>query len=92
MFGGGCLVPRHLARDAFAPYLKHFHSDDLFLELCDLIGGTFMPFKRVDLGFEILPQATYPDRIATSPGHIERRAAVRQRVAAIVAELQKEIA
>lgn len=86
MFGGGSIVPKYLMRGAFAPYLRHFHSDDLFLELCDLVGGTFMPWRRVDLGFEVLPQATWGDRIATSPGHSERRAAMRARVAALVAK------
>lgn len=86
MFGAGCIVPRYLMKGAFAPYLRHFHSDDLFLELCDLVGGTFMPWRRVDLGYEILPQASYGDRIATSPGHSERRLEMRRRVAALVAQ------
>lgn len=86
MFGGGSIVPKYLAKGAFAPYLRHFHSDDLFLELCDLIGGTFIPWRRVDLGFEILPQAEWPDRIARAPGHSARRLEMRRRVKALVAQ------
>jgi hypothetical protein len=84
MFGGGALVPRYLARAAFAPYLAKYPSDDLFLELCDLVAGTFMPWHRVDLGFETLPQATWPDRICRKPGRYERREEMRDRIAGLL--------
>lgn len=84
MFGGGCLVPRYLARAAFAPYLERFPSDELFLELCDLVAGTFLPWRRVDLGFDVLPQATWPNRIATAPGHTARRLQMRRRITSIL--------
>ena len=80
MFGGGALVPRYLARAAFAPYLERYGCDDLFLELCDLVAGTFIPWHRVDLGFETLPQATAPDRICRRPGNEARRELMRGRV------------
>lgn len=89
MFGGGALVPHYLARAAFAPYLAQYPSDALFLELCDLVAGTFIPWRRVDLGFEILPQATAPDRIARSPGHAERRAEMLKRVRKLVRERKR---
>lgn len=84
MFGGGSIVPKYLMRAAFAPYLDRFPADNLFLELCDLVCGTFMPWRRVDLGFKILPIANAPDRIATSPGHTERRLRMRERVTELV--------
>ncbi len=81
MFGGGALVPRYLARPAFAPYLERWGPDDLFFELCDLVAGTFIPWKRVDLGFEELPTSVAPNRICKDPERHSKRAEMRKRVA-----------
>lgn len=84
MFGGGALVPRYLAKAAFAPYLARYEPDKLFLELCDLVAGTFIPWHRVDLGFDVLPQATWPNRICRLPNRYDRRDEMRKRIQTVL--------
>lgn len=73
MLGGGSLIDRGLARKAFDKYLAEYPFDDDFITYCDCIVGALTPSFRVDLGFEVLPQATWPNRMSTTPGCWDRK-------------------
>lgn len=82
-FGGGSYVQRGLCEPAFNRYLAEWPEDELFHTLCDLVAGMLTPFHRVDLGFEILPSASWPGRISTAPGNAARRNEMTRRLLAI---------
>jgi hypothetical protein len=71
--GAGSLIARGLWRPAFAAYLEHYPLDNLFTTYCDQISGILTPAVRVDLGYQILPQATYAGRINTTTGQVARK-------------------
>lgn len=73
LVGAGSLVPRDLPPRAFAAYLERWPMDDLFLDYCDFVSGMLSPGLRLDLGYEVLPHATAPGRINTTPGSHMRR-------------------
>lgn len=81
--GAGSLLERDLPWSAFDAYLAQWPLDDLFLTYCDDIAGILLPSLRVDLGYEVLPHASAPGRIFTTPGSQDRRREVAQRALAI---------
>jgi hypothetical protein len=81
--GAGSLTPTALPALAIARYLEHYKPDDLFYERTDIIVGMLAPFTRYDFGYEILPWATDPGRINTTPGAQEKREEMMRRVEAI---------
>jgi hypothetical protein len=66
--GAGSLVPKNLSQPAFDRYLEHWPRDDLFLTYPDHIHGILTPFTRYDFGYVVLPYASAPGRIYTTPG------------------------
>lgn len=80
LVGAGSLVPRDLPWPALDRYLAEYPADDLFLTYCDLVHGILTPSKRFDFGYTILPYASAPGRIYTTPGAAERRAEFLARV------------
>ena len=84
--GAGSLMERHLPQAAFDAYLAQWPLDDLFLTYCDDIAGILTPSLRVDLGYEVLPHASDPRRIYTSPGSQEKRKLVAARALEIRSE------
>lgn len=80
LVGAGSLVDRDLPFPALDRYLAEFGEDDLFLDYCDIVVGMLTPYSRVDLGYEVLPYASDPGRIYTSPGAPERKLEMQQRV------------
>lgn len=83
MLGAGSLIDKGLAEAAFNRYLAVYPFDDDFLTYCDCIAGALIPSHRVDLGYEILPQASAPGRISTMPGCWERKQMMDDRAFAI---------
>lgn len=83
LVGAGSLVDAHLPYPAIDRYLNVYPFDDLFLDYCDVVVGMLTPHKRVDLGYEVLPHASDPGRIYTSPGAAERKAEMQRRVLAL---------
>jgi hypothetical protein len=83
LVGAGALVPRALPQKALARYLKRYPLDDLFRTYCDIPVGILSPSKRVDLGYEILPCATAPNRVNLQPGQLERKRAMQRRAVEI---------
>lgn len=81
--GAGALVPKGLSWPAFDRYLAEWPMDDLFLTYCDQIHGILTPSARFDFGYEILPYATAPGRINTSPGAFPRKMTAISRALAI---------
>ena len=79
LVGAGSLMPRALVKPCFDRYLAAWPMDDLFLTYCDVVVGILAPGKRVDLGYEILPHATAPDRINLQPGQLERKREMQRR-------------
>ena len=80
LVGAGSLVPRGLPFPALRSYLALYPLDELFLNYADVVVGMLTPFERVDLGYEVLPYASAPGRIYTSPGAAERKQTMQQRV------------
>ncbi len=72
-FGAGSLVHRDSWLRAHDIYLKNYLPDDDFYTYIDFVTGTLTPFKRVDLGYTILPAAYQPGRIANVEGARARR-------------------
>lgn len=83
LVGAGSLVPRDLPQQAFERYLAHWPEDDLFLDYCDMVNGILNPGTRYDFGYEILPHASDPGRIYTTPGAGIRKATVERRALAL---------
>jgi hypothetical protein len=83
MLGAGSLIDRGLARQAFDRYLAVHSFDDDFITYCDCVVGALVPSFRVDLGYEILPQAEWPNRMSTVPGCWERKAMMDERAFAL---------
>ncbi len=80
LVGAGSLMDRDLAWPAFQRYLASHPYDDLFLTYADVVPGMLTSHKRYDLGYEVLPHASAPGRIYTSPGAAERKKEMQQRV------------
>ena len=83
LVGAGSLVPKTLPWRALRRYLEVWPEDDLFLTYCDQVNGILNPGLRLDLGYEVLPYASGPDRIYTQPGAAERKWTVQQRALAL---------
>lgn len=83
LVGAGSLVPRDLPFPALSRYLEQWPQDDLFLNYCDVVVGILTPHKRVDLGYQVLPHASAPGRIYTTPGAAARKLVMQQRVIAM---------
>lgn len=81
--GAGSVTWKRIPLEALDYYLSHFPEDDLFYERADVITGGLCPFVRYDFGYEILPWATDPGRINTTPGAQERKEEMERRVADI---------
>lgn len=80
LVGAGSLVDRDLPFPALSRYLADWPADDLFLTYCDVIVGMLTPHVRYDLGYEVLPYASAPGRIYTSPGAMDRKKLMQTRV------------
>jgi hypothetical protein len=80
LVGAGSLVDRDLPWLALERYLSEFPKDDLFLDYCDVVVGMLTPYLRVDLGYEVLPFASAPGRIYTTPGAPARKREMQARV------------
>ena len=83
LVGAGSLVDKDLPQKAFHTYLEHWPEDALFYDYCDQIHGILTPGLRLDLGYEVLPYASGPDRIYTQPGAAERKLIVQRRALAL---------
>lgn len=83
LVGAGSLVDRDLPFPALDRYLADYPLDDLFLTYVDVVVGMLTPHTRVDLGYQVLPHASAPGRIYTTPGASERKAEMQRRVMAI---------
>jgi hypothetical protein len=78
--GAGALCEWWLPQKALALYEQAgLPQDRVFLEFADLLVGMLTPYKRLDLGYQILPLASEPGRTSTMDGHGERRAAMIER-------------
>lgn len=71
--GAGALVEVGTPWPAFQRYLGRWPADRLYLDFCDDVAGILCPSVRVDFGYEVLPVASAPGRISTSPGSAARR-------------------
>lgn len=80
LVGAGSLVDKHLPFPAIDRYLELWPKDDLFLDYVDVVVGMLTPFERCDLGYEVLPHASAPGRIYTSPGAPARKREMQERV------------
>lgn len=80
LVGAGSLVDRDLPFPAITGYLAEYPEDDLFDAYCDVVVGMLTPHVRHDLGYEVLPYASAPGRIYTSPGAAGRKASMQTRV------------
>jgi hypothetical protein len=80
LVGAGSLLDRNLPFPALDRYLAEYPADELFLDYCDVIVGMLTPYVRYDLGYQVLPYASAPDRIYTKPGAAERKAEMQRRV------------
>lgn len=83
LVGAGSLVDRDLPFPALERYLAEYPQDELFNAYCDVVVGMLTPHVRCDLGYEVLPYASAPGRIYTSPGAVERKREMQRRVLAI---------
>jgi hypothetical protein len=83
LVGAGSLVPRGLPFPALRRYLSVYPCDELFLNYADVVVGMLTPFERVDLGYEVLDYASAPGRIWTTPGALDRKRTMQQRVMAM---------
>jgi hypothetical protein len=83
LVGAGSLVPRELPFAALRFYLDRWPADDLFRDYCDVVVGMLTPHERVDLGYQVLPYASAPGRIYTTPGASARKAQMQERVLAL---------
>jgi hypothetical protein len=83
LVGAGSLVPRDLPFPALDRYLDEYPEDDLFYRYCDVAVGMLTPYKRVDLGYDVLDYASAPGRIYTVEGAAERKAEMQKRVMAM---------
>lgn len=83
LVGAGSLSPRDLHHAPFDAYLADWPLDELFLTYADQVYGILAPGERYDFGYEILPHATAPGRIATLPGQAERKWTVQARALAL---------
>jgi hypothetical protein len=81
--GAGSLTWKTIPQQAIDYYLKHYDPDPLFYERADVITGMLCPHVRYDFGYHILPWATDPGRINTTPGAQERKEEMQNRVAEI---------
>lgn len=77
--GAGCLLERDLPWPALQSYLAHYRPDRLFYDYCDDVVGILTPSLRLDLGYEILPCASAPNRIWTAPAAAQRRSEMARR-------------
>lgn len=80
LVGAGSLVDRDLPDAALERYLTEYPADDLFLNYVDVVVGMLTPHTRVDLGYEVLPHASAPGRIYTTPGAADRKREMQRRV------------
>ena len=80
LVGAGSIMDAGLPYPAIDKYLNEYPADDLFYDYCDVVVGMLTPYVRVDLGYEVLPYASDPGRIHTSPGAQERKEEMQRRV------------
>jgi hypothetical protein len=79
LVGAGSIVDRELAWPSIHRYLASYPYDDLFLTYADVVVGMLTPHRRLDLGYEVLPHASAPGRIYTSPGAAKRKKEMQRR-------------
>jgi hypothetical protein len=79
LVGAGSIMDRELAWPAIHRYLARYPHDDLFLTYADVVIGMLTPHKRFDLGYEVLPHASAPGRIYTTPGAAKRKQEMQRR-------------
>lgn len=83
LVGAGSLVSRDLPFPALDRYLNEYPEDDLFYRYADVAVGMLTPYRRFDLGYEVLDYASAPGRIYTDTGAAERKAEMQHRVMAL---------
>lgn len=72
--GAGAILPRRLAIHALATFAVMTEIDGETLRReADFAIGILMPHRHVVLPYEILPQATAPNRLCNTVGHLEAR-------------------
>jgi hypothetical protein len=79
LVGAGSIMDRELAWPSIHRYLASYPYDDLFLTYADVVVGMLTPHKRFDLGYEVLPHASAPGRIYTTPGAAKRKQEMQRR-------------
>jgi hypothetical protein len=67
--GAGSLVPRKLIWEAYDRWRSVYPVDEDFYREAAMIFGALMPYKRVDLGFEILEAASNDNRMWKQDWH-----------------------
>lgn len=80
LVGAGSIMDRLLPWAALDRYANLFPKDELFLSYCDVVVGMLTPHKRVDLGYQVLPNASEPGRIYTAPGAAHQKLTMQHRV------------
>jgi hypothetical protein len=78
---GGSVMERDLPWPALDRYLEHWPRDEFFLGYCDFVFGMLTPGLRLDLGFDIRPEASNSGRISTVPGSDARKMEIMRRAA-----------
>lgn len=81
--GAGSLFHRDLLFPAIDRYLADWPADLIFHQYVDVITGLLTPHKRYDLGYTILPNASEPGRLCTTPGGQERKHEMQKRAMTI---------
>ena len=71
LVGCGSLVPRGVWGDAFRRYREAYRNDERFTLDADFIFGVLSKWKKVDLGLEVLPAASAPNRLWRQKGQME---------------------
>jgi len=79
LVGAGSVMDWELPFAALERYLRVYPEDDLFRDYCDVVVGMLTPHTRHDFGYDVLPHATNPGRIYTSPGAAERKEEMQRR-------------
>lgn len=79
LVGAGSVMPKNIWQPAIDRYLAEWPEDQLFYDYCDVIVGMLTPHTRYDFGYEVLPWASDPGRIFTTPGAQERKEEMQRR-------------
>ena len=73
LFGAGSIVDKDILLDALRLYQSVFPIDPWLPLECDLIVGTLVPFRVIDIGYDVKPWAKSPDRLCRQPWQTEQK-------------------